>query len=54
MSDENKFSLMDLGEVSQPITTFIEKISSAIGVIYEPTNIKRLAKAEVAVTFPWN
>ena len=40
-------SLINLGDLSQPVTTLIEKISNAIGVIYEPTKIKRNAKAEV-------
>lgn len=40
-------SLINLGDLSQPVTTLIEKISNAIGVIYEPTKIRRNAKAEV-------
>lgn len=42
----NGNSLINLGELSKPATVLIEKISSAIGVIYEPTRIKRYAKAE--------
>lgn len=39
-------SLINLGDLSQPVTVLIEKISNAIGVIYEPTKIRRNAKAE--------
>lgn len=39
-------SLINLGDLSQPVTVLIEKISSAIGTVYEPTKIKRNAKAE--------
>ena len=38
---------MNFGDLSKPATTLIEKISSAIGTIYEPTRVKRLAKADV-------
>jgi len=38
---------MDLNSVSSEVAmALIEKISSSIGVLYEPTNIKRLAKAK--------
>lgn len=39
-------SLINLGDLSQPVTILIEKISNAIGVAYEPTKIRRNAKAE--------
>lgn len=39
-------SLINIGELSKPATVFIEKISNAVGVIYEPTRIKRKAKAD--------
>ena len=39
-------SLINLGDLSQPVTVLIEKISNAIGIIYEPTKIRRNAKAE--------
>ncbi|WFO51380.1 DUF2806 domain-containing protein [Aeromonas veronii] len=45
MSDGN--SVINFGDLSKPATVLIEKISGAIGVIYEPTKIKRMAKAEV-------
>jgi hypothetical protein len=39
-------SLINLGDLSKPATVLIEKVSSAVGLIYEPTHIKRKAKAE--------
>jgi len=39
-------SLVDFGDLSKPATVLIEKISGAIGTLYEPTRIKREAKAE--------
>ena len=39
-------SLINLDELTKPATVLIEKISDAVGVIYEPTRIKRKAKAE--------
>lgn len=41
--------LNNLGELSKPATVLIEKISNAIGVIYEPIHMKRIAKAETEV-----
>lgn len=35
----------NLGDLAKPATVLIEKISSSIGILYEPTHIKRLAKA---------
>lgn len=40
-------SLINFGDVSKPATVLIEKISNAIGVLYEPTRTKRMAKADV-------
>ena len=45
MSD-SKFSLIDAGDWSKPVEKLIESISSAIGTIYEPTKIRRKAKAD--------
>jgi len=39
-------SLINLGELSKPATVLIEKISDAVGVLYEPTRIRRKAKAK--------
>jgi hypothetical protein len=45
-------SLINLGDLSKPATVLIEKISDAIGVVYEPKRIRREAeaKAEAAIT----
>lgn len=45
MSEGN--SLINLGDLSKPATVLIEKVSSAVGLIYEPYHIKRVARAEV-------
>lgn len=39
-------SLINLGELSKPATVLIEKISGAVGVLYEPTHIRRVARAK--------
>ena len=41
-----KFSLVDLGKLSKPISKLIEAVSQGIGTIYEPTKIRRKAKAQ--------
>lgn len=46
MSDGN--SLINLGDISKPATVLIEKVSSAVGVLYEPRRIRKKAEAEVA------
>lgn len=40
------YSLLNLGELSKPATVLIEKISDAIGALYKPRQIKRIAQAE--------
>jgi len=45
MSD---LSLINIGELSKPATILIEKISDAVGGIFKPYQIVRVAKAEVA------
>ncbi|AOE85850.1 DUF2806 domain-containing protein [Pseudomonas sp. TCU-HL1] len=42
---ENK-SMTDISSLSEPAVRLIEKISNAVGVLYEPTRIVRLAAAE--------
>jgi len=42
----NNNSIINLGELSKPATVLIEKISDAVGGIYKPYQIKRIAKAE--------
>ena len=39
-------SLVNLGDFSKPVTVLIEKISDAIGVVYEPLQIRRKADAD--------
>jgi hypothetical protein len=46
MSDDNSTSLVNLGKLSKPADTLIKKVSSAIGGVFEPWQIKRIAKAE--------
>lgn len=44
MSDENPIA--KLGELSKPATVLIEKISDAVGGVFKPYQIVRVAKAE--------
>jgi hypothetical protein len=44
MPDSN--SVINLGELSKPVNTLIEKISDAIGGIFQPHQIRRIAQAE--------
>ena len=44
MSDGN--SLINLGDLSKPATVLIEKVSDAVGGIFRPVQIKRVARAE--------
>lgn len=37
--------MINLGDISKPATVLIEKISNAVGILYEPRKIKNLAKA---------
>ena len=39
-------SLINLGDLSKPATLLIEKVSNAVGVLYEPRRIRKRAKAE--------
>jgi len=39
-------SLINFGDVSKPADTLIKKVSKAVGGIFEPYQIKRIAKAE--------
>lgn len=43
-------SLIDVGKLSKPATVLIEKISKAIGIVYEPRKIKQKAIAEAEAT----
>jgi hypothetical protein len=42
----NDTSLINLGDLSKPATVLVEKISDAIGGIFKPYQIRRVAKAE--------
>lgn len=44
MADGN--SIINLGDLAKPATVLIEKVCSAVGVLYEPRRIKRKAEAE--------
>jgi hypothetical protein len=44
MADGN--SIVNLGDLAKPATVLIEKVSSAVGVLYEPRRIKKKAEAE--------
>ena len=45
MPDSTK-AIINVGDLTKPITALIEKIASGAGVLYEPTRIKRKAIAE--------
>lgn len=44
MPDNN--ALINLGDLSKPATVLIEKVCNAVGVLYEPTRMRRAAQAE--------
>ena len=46
MSIESSNPILNIGELAKPATVLIEKVSDAVGCLYEPTKIKRLARAE--------
>jgi len=46
MPDQTNNSLVNLGDFSKPANTLIKKVSKAVGGLFEPYQIKRLAKAE--------
>lgn len=46
MGNDKSTSLINAGDLSKPADTLIKKVSSAVGGIFEPWQIKRLAKAE--------
>jgi hypothetical protein len=46
MSDDNSRSLVNLGNLSKPADTLIKKVSSAVGGLFAPYQVKRMAKAE--------
>ena len=44
MSDGN--AVINLGDLAKPATVLIEKVSNAVGVLYEPRRIRKRAEAE--------
>lgn len=46
MGNETNNSLINVGDISKPANTLIEKVSEAVGGIFKPYQIKRTAKAE--------
>ena len=50
MPPNNSFTLLNLGNLSKPADTLINKVSNAVGLLFEPHAIKRIAtaKAEAA------
>ncbi len=46
MSDDNSTSIINLGDLAKPAIILIEKVSDAIGGIFKPAQIERIAKAE--------
>src|SRR4051812_15955737 len=46
MAEEISASLVNLGEITKPADTLIKKVSKAVGGVFAPYQIKRLAKAE--------
>ncbi len=44
--DGNKIALLDVGQISEPASKLIEAVRAAVGVVYEPTRIRRQATAE--------
>ena len=46
MSEDKSLSLVNLGTMSKPADTLIKKVSGAVGAIFEPCQITRVAKAE--------
>src|SRR5690348_8760743 len=43
---ESNFSLSELKGLTEPVNKLIETVSGAVGIVYEPTRIRRKAKAE--------
>lgn len=45
MPDDKSISVVNLGELSKPANTLIKKVSSAVGGLFEPWQIERVARA---------
>jgi hypothetical protein len=46
MADETNNSIISLGDLSKPADTLIKKVSNAVGGLFAPHQIKRMARAE--------
>lgn len=46
MSEDKSISLVNLGKLSKPADTLIKKVSSAVGGLFAPHQVIRMAKAE--------
>ncbi len=46
MTEDKSISIVNLGKLSKPADTLIKKVSSAVGGLFEPWQIKRVAKAQ--------
>jgi hypothetical protein len=46
MPDSPSHSIVSLGDITKPADTLIKKISNAVGGVFAPFQIKRIAKAE--------
>ena len=46
MSSDTSNSLINLGDLTKPADTLIKKVANAVGVLYEPRQIRRVAKAK--------
>jgi hypothetical protein len=46
MPEGTSHSLVNLGDISKPADTLIKKVSKAVGGVFAPYQIKRIAKAE--------
>ncbi len=49
MSEGTSNSLVSLGDIAKPADTLIKKVSKAVGGVFAPYQIKRIAKAEAEV-----
>jgi hypothetical protein len=49
MNDSFDSSLINIGELSKPATVLVEKISEAVGGVFKPYQMVRVAKAEAQV-----
>ena len=49
MSPDSTNTLLNLDGLSEPANALIEKVSNAAGVLFEPYQIKRVAKAKAEV-----